>query len=71
MDWLNLLAVQGALKGLLQDHSPKASILQDSALLMVQFSHPYMTAGKSIALTIQTFVSKVMSVLFIQCLGLS
>ena len=71
MDLLNLLAVQGTLKGLLQHHGSKAPILQDSALLMVQFSHPYMTTGKSIALTIQTFVSRVMSLLFIQCLGLS
>ena len=71
MDWLNLLVVQGTLKSLLQHHSSKASILQHSALLMVQFSHPYMTTGKTIALTIQNFVSKVMSLLFIQCLGLS
>ena len=59
-----LLAVQGTLKSLLQHHSSKASILQYSALLMVQLSHPYMTTGKTIALTIQTFVSKLMSLLF-------
>ena len=61
MDWLNLLAVQGTLKSLLQYHSSKASILQCTDLLMVQFSHPYMTMGKTIALTIQTFAGKVMS----------
>ena len=64
MDWLNLLAVQGTLKSLLQHHSSKASILQHSAFFMVQFTHPYMTTGKTIALTRQTFVSKVMSLLF-------
>ena len=64
MDWLDLLAVQGTLKGLLQHHSSKASILQCSAFFMVQLSHPYMTAGKTIALTRQTFVGKVMSLLF-------
>ena len=64
MDWLGLLAVQGALKSLLQHHSSKASILQGSAFFMVQLSHPYMTTGKNIALTIQTFVGKVMSLLF-------
>ena len=62
MDWLDLPAVQGTLKNLLQHHSSKASILQCSAFFMVQFSHPYMTTGKTIALTIRTFVSKVMSV---------
>ena len=64
MDWLDLLAVQGTLKSLLQHHSSKASILQCSAFFMVQLSHPYMTTGKTIALTIWTFVSKVMSLLF-------
>ena len=64
MDWLDILAVQGTLKSLLQHHSLKASILQHSAFFMVQFSHPYMTTGKTIALTIQTFVSKVMSLPF-------
>ena len=64
MDWLDLLAVQGALKSLLQHHSSKASILRCSAFLTVQLSHPYMTTGKTIALTRQTFVGKVMSLLF-------
>ena len=64
MDWLDLLAVQGALKSLLQHHSSKASIFQCSALLTVQVSHPYMTTGKTIALTRETFVGKVMSLLF-------
>ena len=64
MDWLDLLAVQGTLKSLLQPHSSKASILQCSAFLMVQLSHPYMTTGKTIALTRWTFVGKVMSVLY-------
>ena len=64
MDWLDLLAVQRALKSLLQQHSSKASILQYSAFLIVQLSHPYMTTGKTITLTIWTFVSKVMSLLF-------
>ena len=63
IDWFDLLAVQGTVKSLLQHHSPKASILQCSAFLMVQLSHPYMTTGKTIALTIQTFVGKVMSLL--------
>ena len=58
IDWLNLLAVLGTLKSLLQHHSSKASILWHSAFFMVQFSHPYMTTGKTIALTIQTFVGK-------------
>ena len=62
--WLDLLAVQGTLKSLLQHHSSKASSLQRSALFMVQLSHPYMTTGKTIALTRQTFVHKVMSLLF-------
>ena len=64
MDWLNLPAVQGTLKSLLQHHSSKASILQRSAFFTVQFSHPYMTTGKTIALTRQTLVRKVMSLLF-------
>ena len=64
MDWLDLLAVQGTLKSLLQHHSSKASILQHSAFLLVQLSHPYMTTGKTIALTRWTFVGKVMSLLF-------
>ena len=64
MDWLDLLAVQGALKSLLQHHSTKASILQCSAFFIVQFSHPYMTTGKTIALNRQTFVGKVTSLLF-------
>ena len=63
MDWLNLPAVQGTLKSLLQHHSSKASILQCSAFFTVQLSHPYMTAGKTIALTRWTFVGKVMSLL--------
>ena len=64
MDWLDLLAVQGTLKSLLQHHSSKASILQRSAFFVVQLSHPYMTTGKTTALTRQTFVDKVMSLLF-------
>ena len=64
MDWLDLLAVQGTLKSLLQHHSSKASILRHSAFLTVQFSHPHMTTGKTIALTRQTFVGKIMSLLF-------
>ena len=64
MDWLDLLAVQGTLKSLLQHHSSKASILQRSAFFTVQLSHPYMTTGKTIALTRRTFVDKVMSLLF-------
>ena len=63
MDWLDLLEVQGTLKSLLQHHSSKASILWCSAFFMVQLSHPYMTIGKTIALTRWTFVSKVMSLL--------
>ena len=63
MDWLDLLAVQGTLKSLLQHHSSKASILQCSAFFTVQLSHPYMTTGKTIALTRRTFVDKVMSLL--------
>ena len=64
MDWLDLLAVQGTLKSLLQHHSSKASILWHSAFFIVQFSHPYMTTGKTIALTRWTFVGKVVSLLF-------
>ena len=64
MDWLDLLAVHGTLKSLLQHHSSKASVLRHSAFFMVQFSHPYMTTGKTIALTRQTFVGRVMSLLF-------
>ena len=64
MDWFDLLAVKGMLKNLLQHHSSKASILQRSVFFIVQLSHPYMTTGKTIALTRQTFVGKVMSLLF-------
>ena len=64
MDWLDLLAVQGILKSLLQHHSSKASILQCSAFFIVKLLHPYMTSGKTIALTRWTFVDKVMSLLF-------
>ena len=64
MDWLDLPAVQGTLNSLLQHHSSKASILQCSAFFTVQLSHPYMTTGKTIALTRRTFVGKVMSLLF-------
>ena len=64
MDWLDLLAVQGTLKSLLQHHSSKASILQCSAFFTVQLSHPYMTTGKTMALTRRTFVGKVVSLLF-------
>ena len=64
MDWLNLLALQGTLKSLLQHHSSKASILLRSAFFTVQLSHPYVTTGKTIALTRRTFVGKVMSLLF-------
>ena len=64
MDWLDLLAVQGTLKSLLEHHSSKASILQCSAFFTVQLSHPYMTTGKTIALTRWTFVGKIMSLLF-------
>ena len=63
MDWLDLLAVQGTLKSLLQHHSSKASVLKHSAFLMVQLSHPYITTGKTIALTRWTFVGKGMSLL--------
>ena len=64
MDWLDLLAVQGTLKSLLQHHSSKASIFRRSAFFTIQISHPYMTTGKTIALTSWTFVGKVMSLLF-------
>ena len=64
MDWLDLLVVQGTLKSLLQHHSSKASILLHSAFFIVQLSHPYMTTGKTIALTRQTFLGKVISLLF-------
>ena len=64
MDWLDLLVVQGTLKSLLQHHSSKASILQHSAFFVVQISHPYMTTGKTIALTRWTFVGKIMPLLF-------
>ena len=64
MDWLDLLAVQGTRKSLLQHHSSKASILQFSAFFIVQLSHPYMTTGKTIALARRTYVDKVMSLLF-------
>ena len=71
MDWLNLLAVQGTLKSLLQQHSSKASILRRSTFFILLLSHPYMTTGKSIALTRRTFVGKVMSLFLICCLGWS
>ena len=64
MDWLDLLAVQGTLRSLLQHHSSKASILQHPAFLIVQLSHPYMTTGKTIALTRRTFIDEVMCLLF-------
>ena len=69
MDWLDLLAVQGTLKSLIQHHSSKASILWCSPSLIVQLSHPYMTTGKTIALARCNFVGKVMSMLLICCLG--
>ena len=71
MDWLDLLAVQGTLKSLLQHHSLKASILRHLAFFTVQHSHPYMTTGKTIALTRQTFVGKVNLCFLICCLGWS
>ena len=71
IDWFDLIAVQGTLKSLLQHHSWKASILWCSVFFMAQLSHPYMTTGKSIALTIWTFIGKVMSLLLIHCLVLS
>ena len=64
IDWLDLLAIQGTLKSLLQHHSSKASILQCSAFFIVQLSHPYMTTGKPIALTRRTFVGKIMFLVF-------
>ena len=64
IDWFDLLAVQGTVKSLLQHHNSKASILWRSAFFMVQFSHPYMTTGKTIALTIRTVVGKIMFLLF-------
>ena len=64
IDWLDIIVVQGTLKSLLQHHSSKASILQRSAFFIVQLLHPYMTTGKTIALTTQTFVSKIISLLF-------
>ena len=70
MDWLDLLAVQGTLKSLLQHHSSKASVLQCSAFFMVQVSHPYMITGKTIPLTRQTFAVKVMSLVFNMLSGL-
>ena len=70
MDWLALLSVQGTLKSLLQHHSSKASILQCLDFFIVQFSHPHMTTGKTIALTRQTFVGKVMSLLLNMLSGL-
>ena len=71
MDWLGLLAVQGTLKSLLQHHSSKASILRYSALFIVQLLHPYMTTGKAIDLTIQTFAGKVILCFLICCPSLS
>ena len=71
MDWLDLLAVQGTLNSLLQHHSSKASILQHSAFFTVQLSHPYITSGKTIALTRWTFVGKVCLCFWIHCLGWS
>ena len=67
IDWLDLLTVQGTLENLLQHDSSKASILQHSAFFIVQLSHPYITTGKTIALTRRTFVGKVMSLLFLIC----
>ena len=71
MDWLDLLAVQGTLKSLLQHHSSKAPILQRSDFFMVQLSHPNTITGKTVTLPIRAFFSKVMSLLLIYCLGLS
>ena len=71
IDWLDIFAVQGTLRSLLQHYSSKASILWRSAFFMVQLSHPYMTTGKTIALTRQTFVGRVTSLLLIFCLGWS
>ena len=69
VDWFDLLAIQGTLKNLFQDHNSKLSILQWLAFFMVQLSHPYLTTGKTMALTIWTFPGKVMSLLLIHCLG--
>ena len=69
IDWFDLFAVQGILKSFLQHHSSKASILWSSAFFIVQLSHPYMTTGKTIALTRRTFVGKIMSLFLIYCLG--
>ena len=69
MDWLNLLAVQGTLNSLLQHHSSKASILRCSVFFIIQLSHPYMTTGKTIALSKQNFVGKVMALLFNMLVG--
>ena len=71
IDWFDLLAVQGTLKSILKHHSSKASILQCSGFFIVQLSYPFMTTGKTIALTRQTFVGKVMSCFLICCLGWS
>ena len=71
IDWFGLLAVQGTLKSLLQHHNLKASVLWHSVFFMVYPSHPFMTTGKTIALTIWTFVGKIMSLFLIHCLGLS
>ena len=71
MDWLDLLAIQGNFKSLLQHHSSKASILWHSAFFIVQLSHPYMTTGKTIALTRWTFAGKILSLFLICCLGWS
>ena len=71
MDWLDLFAVQGTLKSLLQHHSSKAAILRCLAFFVVQLSHPYMTTGKTLALIRWTFVGRVMSLLFVCCLGWS
>ena len=71
MDWLDLLAVQGTLKSLLEHHSSKAWLIQFSAFFIVQCSHPYMTTGQTIALTRWPFVGKIMSLFFICCLGCS
>ena len=67
MDWLDLLEVQGTVKSLLQHHSSKTSVVQCSAFFLVQLSHPYMTTGKTIALTRWTFVGKVVSLVFLRC----
>ena len=71
MNWLDLLAVQGTLKSLLQHHSSKTSTLRCSAFFIIQLSHPYMTTGKTVALTRRTFVGKIISLILICCLGWS